>query len=175
MRIDLIVGGCGVGVEGLCDRAAGDRLDLVGQRGELFIAPPVGVGRVDGDLALKARDLAQSVADLVGGHSHEDGVGSGGIATVPPMLVTRCPAFSSAGRGRRHVSAADNGDVHAGSSRSTFRPEGRKASARVAQMLNTPVRPLIWRVRRTAPDRADDRKRSVLPIKPFGAGDQLLR
>ncbi len=88
----------------------------------MFIAAPIGVGRVDGDLALQARDLAQRLADLVGGHGHEYGVGVGGIATIaadPRYPMARL--LPTLGEATAHVSAADNGDVHAGSSHTDFR------------------------------------------------------
>src|SRR5438477_4786674 len=53
-----------VRVERLRDRAADDRLDLEGQRLELFVAAAKRVGRVDYDLALEPVDLSQRVGDL---------------------------------------------------------------------------------------------------------------
>src|SRR5215207_4691154 len=86
----------------------------MGERGVGLVAASVGVGRVDGDLALEPGHLGQGVGDLPGGHGHHDHLGVGGVTAVAANgrdgMAGPLPA---AGQPAADVAPAEHEDVHA--------------------------------------------------------------
>jgi hypothetical protein len=94
LLVDLVIQDGEVDVERLGDRATNHRLDLVGQRGIGRVAAGVGVGGIDGDLALQPATLPRASVIAPEGTATRATWASAASPPSRPIRVMVCPARS---------------------------------------------------------------------------------